>query len=155
MGSPIDDGDLSRVGVLWWLQKDSHLGISVTAHSWNGIFLWQLIYFVICELFPVSALKSQLKCKIFYHILLAILLSSLLFEFVLPQFNCCPWDISRGNLKEWLGQGVSSFISTNNCPSCYWHLLGVLLSCISAMGGQGVPLPEKIQHLADIKCQSL
>lgn len=36
-----------------------------------------------------------------------------------PPFDCCPWDISRGNLKEWLGQGASSFISTNNCPSWF------------------------------------
>lgn len=111
-----------------------------------------------CNLWTPSGVCIEIATKmqnLFDHILLAILLSALLFEFVPPQFNCCPWDISRGNLKKWLGQGVSSFISTNNCPSWYWHLLGVLLSGISAMGGQGVPLPQKIQHLADIKCQSL
>lgn len=111
-----------------------------------------------CNLWtPVICVCTEISTKmhLFYHILLAILLSSLLFEFVPLQFNCCPWDISRGNPKEWLIQGVSSLISTNNCPSWYWHLLEVLLSCISAMGAQGVPLLQKIQHLADRKCQTL
>lgn len=110
-----------------------------------------------CNLWTSSNVSFEISTTmhLFYQPLLAILLSSLLFEFVPPQFDCCPWDISRGNLKEWLGQRASSSISTNNCPSWYWHLLEVLLSCISAMGGQGVCLPQKIQHLADVKCQSL
>lgn len=67
----------------------------------------------------MSDVKSQLRriCFINPYVLLYFHLCYL--NLCPPSFDCCPWDISRDNLKEWLGQGASSFISTNNCPSWF------------------------------------